>query len=409
LLKDLHGLWEPWAADMKQRQTLVFSGVGWSIPSALAGYCAALPLPLMSREELARHPWVAGSSTLERHGVAPRNFAERAVGISDAALSPLMRRLALLEPGSEQVWRLIDHTKEDEVRRTGVLESQRPPTGVKLGGYGRFRQWFERRCDFFVQPKNDSLRPRGVLLLGFPGCGKSLAAKWIAQTLRVPLVTMDVGRLQDRWVGASEARMRLALRTLEATSPCVLFIDEIEKAIAGTGSESSGVTTRLVGQLLTWLADHREPIFIVATCNRIVDMHNRSNIPPELTRAGRFDARFVVPLPEEHERPEILQAVVKQLGLTVNPDVETRLLALVRSRSAAYSGAELRQILVEAAYAAGNGCALEPRHVDAVIDTVQPMSCSEEGKRLKEAYEAMCAAGGAMRASYTADEQGMLS
>jgi len=191
------------------------------------------------------------------------------------------------------------------------------------------------------------------------------------------IVSMDIGRIQDRYVGSSEARMRTALRTLEAAAPVVLFIDEIEKALAGAGTESSGVTTRLVGQLLTWLSDHRVPVFIVATCNS-------AEIPPELTRAGRFDASFLVQLPRPKERQQITELIASSLTLTLDSNAQARLIEVTDG----FSGAEVRQLIIEAAYCAGyDKLTIGVEHIDHAYPAVKPLSRRPKGRELVERYK----------------------
>ena len=162
----------------------------------------------------------------------------------------------------------------------------------KLGGLDRLVSWLETRRLVFDRPEaaraaGIDRRPKGVLLLGIPGTGKSLAAKVVAKNWKLPLLRLDLGAVQDKWVGSSEARIREALKTVAAMSPCVLWIDELDKGIAqGEGTASHSTDLNIRATLLTWMQEYTEPIFIVATANRI------SHLPPELMRAGRFDARF---------------------------------------------------------------------------------------------------------------------
>ncbi len=145
------------------------------------------------------------------------------------------------------------------------------------------------------------MRPRAILLEGFPGCGKSFIARAIAQEWRVPQINFEISRLQSKWVGESESNTYQALRAIEASAPNILFMDEIEKAFSGVGGDSSGVTTRQFGTFLSWLNDHNYPIFFIATSN------DRDKLPPELFRAGRFDEIFIVMPPNGQERKEIIQ------------------------------------------------------------------------------------------------------
>lgn len=394
-LKDLHTEWEP-SANNAQRRSILMTGVGWTIPAALGGYVHTTSLPLPDRSEILEMAYRTMSAPgqprelrtgLRRHGLSAEQFANRVSGLSRPAIDLLVRRLADLPVGQDP-FDLVDRIKAEEIRRTQVLEII-TPRRVELGGFETFRSWFASRREFFRDPDGTrpQLKPRGVMLLGFPGCGKSHAARWVAQELGVPLVAMNLGRVQDRWVGSSEARMRLALQTLEATAPVVLFIDEIEKAVAGTGTESSGVTTRLVGQLLTWLADHTVSVFVIATCN------DDRQLPGELTRAGRFDASFVVRLPSDDERRQIVQIVAAELSLQID-DVRDYIVEKTGPSQSGYSGAELRQLLIEAAYVAGlRDYRITKAHVDQALPRVSPLVRRNEGMDLLKRYSSEQAKG----------------
>lgn len=391
LLKDLALVWEP-TQDRPRRRTLLATGLGWTLPPALAGYVETRELELPRGDALAAD-FAGRRDRLAAVGLTPELLGGRAAGLSRLAVEQVYRRMHAVASSSTggdplvtqaAALAILDEIKREAIRRTHLLDILPLRERVELGGFAAFKAWTALRRDFLLQPGREGLRPRGVVLLGFPGCGKSHAARWIAQELGLPLVSMDLGRIQDRWVGSSEARLRLALRTLEAAAPLVLLVDEIEKAVAGVGTETTGVTTRLVGQLLTWLSDHRVPVFIVATANR-------PDLQPELTRAGRFDATFVVRLPSGEERVQICDAVSAALGVTLT-DAARR--ALVEGTQD-FSGAELRQVMIEAAYRAGFGRTLVgPEHVEPALGSATPLGRREEGRKLRERYEACLREGG---------------
>ena len=187
--------------------------------------------------------------------------------------------------------------------------------------------------------KNKIDIPNGVLILGMPGCGKSLTAKAASSMFKVPLIRLDVGRLMGRYVGESEDNLRRALRLSEAVSPCVLWVDELEKAFAGIGSDTSGITTRLFGQFLTWMQEKRSSVFIIATANDI------SKLPPEFLRKGRFDELFFVDLPNESERKKILEIhLMKRDKMNGNIDLEK-----LSRETNGFNGSDLEGIVKEAA------------------------------------------------------------
>src|SRR5207249_1061790 len=166
---------------------------------------------------------------------------------------------------------------------------------TEVGGLDNLLAWFVARAPVFagISRYAGLPQPKGVLLVGVPGCGKSLSARALAGAWRVPLLRLDVGRIFGSLVGASEANLRRAIQVAEAVSPCILWIDELEKGFAGVGGQGGGgVTDRVFGTFLQWLQDKQSPVFVVATANDLTSM------PPEFLRQGRFDEKFFVGLPE---------------------------------------------------------------------------------------------------------------
>ena len=207
---------------------------------------------------------------------------------------------------------LILKEKEQLVKKSSMLEIVNFKESIDdIGGLENLKEWLERKAKIFAN-MDKAIKfgvdiPKGIMIIGMPGCGKSLTAKATASLFEIPLVRLDVGRLLGKYVGESEENMRKALKLSEAISPCVLWIDEIEKAFAGIGSDDgSGVTTRLFGQFLTWLQEKENTVFIVATANDI------SKMPPEFLRKGRFDELFFVDLPNGEERKKIFDIHLKK-------------------------------------------------------------------------------------------------
>jgi len=212
----------------------------------------------------------------------------------------------------------------------------------EVGGMNKLKNWLIHRQAAF-QGKDDLPRgldrPRGILLLGVQGCGKSLAAKAVSGIWGIPLLRLDFGQLYNKYVGETERNMRQALHTAEVMAPCVLWIDELEKGIA-TGNDDEGTSKRLLGTLLTWMAENQHAVFIVATANQI------EALPPELIRKGRLDEIFFVDLPAESIRKQIFHIHFDKRDVATGTlDMDT----LARA-SEGFSGSEIEQVVVSVMY-----------------------------------------------------------
>jgi SpoVK/Ycf46/Vps4 family AAA+-type ATPase len=212
-----------------------------------------------------------------------------------------------------------------------------------VGGMQRLRHWLEMRKNFFLGDDIALDPPRGMLLLGVQGCGKSLAAKAAAGIFGAPLLRLDFGVLYNKYYGETERNLRKALETAEIMAPCVLWMDEIEKGVAvSAADDDGGVSRRILGALLTWMAEKRKPVFLVATANDIM------RLPPELIRKGRFDEIFFVDLPSPPNREEILR--IHLVKRRLNPSqFDTPALA---AATEGFSGSEIEQAIVSATYTA---------------------------------------------------------
>ena len=276
---------------------------------------------------------------------------------------------------------IVQREKAQIVRKSGVLEVI--DSQVKLsdvGGLGNLKTWLTKRSGSWLDEAQlyGLPAPKGVLVTGVPGCGKSLTAKAMASAWSLPLVRMDVGRIFGGLVGESEQNMRTALRTAEAVAPCVLWIDEIEKGFAAgaSGTGDSGTSARVFGTFLTWMQEKTSAVFVMATANNI------SLLPPEFLRKGRFDEIFFIDLPTTVERIAIFTLHIRArltagpaLGnLAVDDDLLDRLAALTEG----YSGAEIEQSVISACFDAFDGRRpLTAEDLERAITHTVPLSVTQ--------------------------------
>jgi len=211
-----------------------------------------------------------------------------------------------------------------------------------VGGLAGLRAWLDKQRPLLTMDLRDrGLRPpRGVLLVGVPGCGKSLSAKAIAANWSLPLYRLDLANIHGQYLGQSEARLKDALATADRVAPCVLWIDEIEKGLAGSGSDSTGASTRVVGHFLYWLQEGRARVFVVSTANDV------GRLPPELFRRGRFDELFFVDLPSTLERQEIISLYVPRY---LRKEIDSQLLNELVEISDGFAGCDLEAAVADLA------------------------------------------------------------
>ena len=267
--------------------------------------------------------------------------------------------------------------KEQLIRRSQILEYYESVEGfANVGGMGLVKQWLRKRGRAFSErARRFGLpEPKGLLLLGVQGAGKSLLAKAVASQWQLPLLRLDLGRVFSELVGSSEQNIRSALRLAESVAPCVLWLDEMEKGLAGAsgpGSSDAGTSARVFGSLLTWMQEKTSPVFVIATANDI------SALPPEILRKGRFDEIFFVDLPQLQERREIFAIHLARRGRDpLNYDLNQ--LALV---SDGFSGAEIEQVIIDGLYDAfEDGRELTDQDLVRNLKNTIPLSQTMEGK-----------------------------
>lgn len=268
--------------------------------------------------------------------------------------------------------------KKQIIKKSGMVEILDFKENVDdIGGLENLKEWLRNKAKIFNQLEKAIEFgvdiPKGIMIVGMPGCGKSLTAKATAKLFNVPLLRLDVGKLLGKYVGESEDNMRRAISITEAVAPCILWIDEIEKAFAGVGGANGNeVTTRLFGYFLTWMQEKNSSVFVVATSNDI------SNLPAEFLRKGRFDEIFFVDLPNDDERKNIFELHLKKRGKW-NKDIDS--IKLIKE-SKEYSGADIEAVIkdcIEKSFII-NKSKIETEDLLNVIKTTKPMAISLKDK-----------------------------
>ena len=242
----------------------------------------------------------------------------------------------------------VSSEKEQIIRKSGILDYFPKNENLKdVGGMDVLKDWLFKRQKAYEKKARDFglQKPKGLLLLGVPGCGKSLTAKTIASFWNMPLLRLDIGKVFQGLVGSSEDNIRKAITTAEAVAPCVLWIDEIEKGLSGvqsSGVTDGGVTSRIFSTILTWMQEKTSPVFVVATANNI------NLLPPELLRKGRFDEIFFVDLPNEEERKKIFEIHLAKK----NQNSHSFPMEMLSKKTEGFNGAEIEECIKEAMFAA---------------------------------------------------------
>ena len=240
--------------------------------------------------------------------------------------------------------KLIFVQKQQMVMKSGVLEMVSVKESVNdIGGLENLKEWLQRKSKVY-KSINKAMEfgveiPKGMLIAGVPGCGKSLTAKVTAGMFEVPLLRLDMGKIMGKYVGESEENMRRAIALAEAIAPCVLWIDELEKAFAGISGSGNEVTVRLFGTILTWMQEKTSSAFVIATANDI------TKLPPELMRKGRFDEIFYVGLPNETERKKIFEI---HIGKRRKKDLSGINMSEIVKRTEGFSGADIEGVVKDA-------------------------------------------------------------
>ena len=335
------------ARDLKlDRRTIALTSHVLEIPPELTEEITAIDFPL---------PAIAEIEYLIKQKISPNKlnlsklaFEQLVKACQGLSRTRIQRVLAKAIAEKEQVNDAdIDAVlaeKQQAIRQTGILEFFTVNESLKnVGGLDNLKQWVRIRRDAFTEEakRYGIPTPKGVLLVGIQGTGKSLSAKTIANEWRLPLLRLDIGRLFGSFVGESESRMRQMIQLAEATAPCVLWIDEIDKAFGNANVSTdgdSGASRRVFGTLITWMQEKTAPVFIVATANNV------RILPAELLRKGRFDEIFFLNLPTESERQEIFKVHLQKLRPSRLREFD---LMLLSRHTKNFSGAEIEQVIID--------------------------------------------------------------
>lgn len=337
-------------------KTIILIAPVLEIPSELEKEITVLTHPLPTRDEL--------SELLDRIIEDVKKFPQVRIELDDAGRDRLLQAALGLTLGEAenvfarilvQAERLsaadvneVFAEKQQIIRKNGLLEYYATDeTFAHVGGLAALKDWLQKRAAALTsQAREFGLpAPKGILLLGVQGCGKSLCAKAVSSLWQLPLLRFDMGRMFGSFVGSSEENVRRAIAVAESVAPAILWVDEIEKALAGTqgsGATDGGTTARVFGTFLTWLSEKTAPVFVVATANDI------SQLPPELLRKGRLDEIFFVDLPDAHERAEVFRIHIAKRGR----DAEQFDLPALVAASDGFSGAEIEEAVISGLYEA---------------------------------------------------------
>jgi SpoVK/Ycf46/Vps4 family AAA+-type ATPase len=361
VFKDLHPFYSApvirWLRDAiasfkGTQKTIILMSPVQEIPIELEKEVAVLDFPMPSMAELNQ---VLSNQLEQSRGrrittEAREKLLKAALGLTRDEAEKVYRK-AQVTAGrlTEEEVGVVLSEKKQLIRRNGILEYiEEDETIDSVGGLEELKRWLKQRSNAFTERAREYglPQPKGMLILGVPGCGKSLIAKTTSRLWGLPLLRLDMGRVYDgSMVGRSEANLRNALKTAESISPAILFIDELDKAFAGgAGSADSdgGTSSRIFGSFLTWMQEKTSPVFVMATANRV------ERLPGEFLRKGRFDEIFFVDLPNTEERQEIFKIHLSKR----RRDIARFDLDQLANVCDGYSGAEIEQALVAAMYEA---------------------------------------------------------
>lgn len=371
----------------KFRKNVIFLASELLIPETMQKEITILdmPLPTLSEIKAKFDKMITQNAQIDTSGLdeeGKEKLCKAAMGLTLQEAENAFA-LAMVNDGKVDVSDLdiILSEKMQVIKKTGILEFIN--TDIKIsdvGGLENLKSWLNKRNNSWSESAKKYClpAPKGVLITGVPGCGKSLTAKAMSAAWQLPLLKLDFGKIFSGIVGSSEENMRKAIKTAEAVAPSILWVDEIEKSLSGLNSNGdSGTSSRIFGTFLTWMQEKTAPVFVIATANNI------NSLPAELLRKGRFDEIFFVDLPTQREREEIfklhLSKRLKDKDVASKIEINSDLYKQLAQMNEGFVGAEIEQVVISALYEAFfNKRPLEFSDLANTIKNVVPLSVTQK-------------------------------
>ena len=349
---------------------IIFLSPSYQLPDEIEKYVTVISVPLPDRKDLDRRFKSIYPNPVDED--LKKYILDAALGLTDTE-AELAFRLANQVVGlnNKDAVQIIANEKEQIIKKSGILDYIQVNLDMKnnVGGLDNLKLWLKQRSKSFERKARDFglQEPKGIMLLGVPGCGKSLTAKCVATEWKQPLLRLDIGKVFQAEVGSSENNIRQAIATAEAVAPCVLWIDEIEKGLNVGGERDGGTNSRVFSTILTWMQEKTKPVFVVATANDI------SQLPPEFLRKGRFDEIFFVDLPTKEERKEILR-----IHLSKNNQTSIHELDCLADATRLFNGAEIEEVVKESMFLAyidnPTNPVINTRHLEIACSQIIPLA-----------------------------------
>lgn len=371
----------------KFRKNVIFLSSELIIPDTMSKEITVLDMPLPTLDDIKSKftKMVTQNSQIDTSELTPEaeeKLCKAALGLTLQEAENAFA-LSMVNDGKISLEDLdtILNEKMQVIKKTGILEFIKTEYNIEdIGGLDNLKSWLRKRNNSWSESAKKYClpSPKGVLITGVPGCGKSLTAKAISAIWQLPLLKLDFGKIFAGIVGSSEENMRKALKTAEAVAPSILWVDEIEKSLSGFNSSGdSGTSSRIFGTFLNWMQDKTSPVFVIATANNI------SGLPPELLRKGRFDEIFFVDIPTQKEREEIfrlhLTKRLKNDEVSGQIQINDAMCKKLAQMTEGLVGAEIEQIVIDSLYEAFfNKRPLSFEDLTTTIKNVVPLSVTQK-------------------------------